>query len=319
MRPKQAEIDMLSNNINVSEIVSEQGYIPSSMTMLHGELILAIEGLAKDIGSQPLLLKNYHNEIEWALDDSEMVPSNEECIRIIHNASSKIRELRELIESLSKKLCISENADNLQSTKLKRTIDKLKIQNRNMKENFDENIGNPPLKQLKIKYNNYIPKAPVSKHTSDFLNKHNLRSESNKSIKAPMSTSHNRTKSSLTLGNKQYNLKSMKAIKERLNSPSDTSCNIDQTNNIVSSRFTGVPFKTYTLLQNSASHRSQASSSNIRFDQENDRNLLNLISDKLEPQKTLDVRTKHEFKYSMPHKWLSGQEVILYIYDYLDV
>jgi hypothetical protein len=109
---------------------------------------------------------------------------------------------------------------------MKRTIEKLKIQNRHLKENFDEKMTSPPPKPLKIKYNNYIPKAPSTKHKSDFQNKHNFRSESSRNTKISMnSISNNHTRSSLILGNSHHNLKSMKAIKERLNSPSDSSSN----------------------------------------------------------------------------------------------
>jgi hypothetical protein len=65
-KSKQADLDLLTNNIDVSEIVSEQGYVPGAVMMIHGELILAIEGLAKDIGYSfsSMLYQNYHNEIE---------------------------------------------------------------------------------------------------------------------------------------------------------------------------------------------------------------------------------------------------------------
>ena len=99
----QSQMDLLSNQIDVSEIVSEQGFV-SSNGVLNGEILIALENLAQNIGYNFSSSYNseMHNEIECALDTSEIAPSNEEWIQIIYKASSKIRELRELIENLSK-------------------------------------------------------------------------------------------------------------------------------------------------------------------------------------------------------------------------
>lgn len=45
----QAEIDFLTNQVDLSEIVSEQGCIPGG-TAIHPDLIIALQGLAKDTG-----------------------------------------------------------------------------------------------------------------------------------------------------------------------------------------------------------------------------------------------------------------------------
>ena len=99
----QAEIDLLTNQIDVSEIISDQGFAPGAPIM-NGELLLSIENLAKDIGYSfsTSLQRRGNTEIECALDISEITPTNDEWMQIIFKASSKIRELRELIENLSK-------------------------------------------------------------------------------------------------------------------------------------------------------------------------------------------------------------------------
>lgn len=64
LRSMQAEIDLLTNQIDVSEIISEQGFAPTNAIM-NGELMIAIEGLAKDIGySLSNSMHRNNNEIE---------------------------------------------------------------------------------------------------------------------------------------------------------------------------------------------------------------------------------------------------------------
>lgn len=64
LRSKQAEIDLLTNQIDVSEIISEQGFAPGP-SIMNGELMVAIESLAKDIGcSFTSSQRNGNNEIE---------------------------------------------------------------------------------------------------------------------------------------------------------------------------------------------------------------------------------------------------------------
>lgn len=115
-----------------------------------------------------------------------MAPSNEELLQIIHKASSKIRELRELIENLSKKLCISENSESLKMDKLKKTIEKLRMENKRLfnDKNELENHLSPSSKQPHEFYQSMIPKAPGTK-SSNFFSKHKLRPSSKKNLKTP--------------------------------------------------------------------------------------------------------------------------------------
>jgi predicted RNase H-like nuclease (RuvC/YqgF family) len=52
LRSLRGEIELLTNPVdNVSEIVSEQGFMPyAGMNMLQGDILIAVESLAKDIG-----------------------------------------------------------------------------------------------------------------------------------------------------------------------------------------------------------------------------------------------------------------------------
>lgn len=92
LKGMQAEIDLLTNQIDLSEIVSEQNFMPSDRVLPQGDLLTAIEHLAKDIG--------YNFESD--LHPGEILFSPEEAVVIVNKASNKIRELRELIENLSK-------------------------------------------------------------------------------------------------------------------------------------------------------------------------------------------------------------------------
>ena len=149
----QRQIDLLTNQIDLSEIAPGQVIGGESEVESNYELMNAIELLAKDIGY------GYSKKgIEAALDCSDMTYNNEEAIQVIEKASSKIRELRELIENLSKKLWISENGGNLQIIKLKESIEKLKKQNKKLlndklglEEVMNQTIGTP-----KPAYTNYI-------------------------------------------------------------------------------------------------------------------------------------------------------------------
>lgn len=144
-------------------------------------------------------------------------------MKIINKASSKIRELRELIENLSKKLCISENSEGIKFGKLNKTIKKLKYENKRL---FEDNKQleiqfSPSVDRQQTTYNNYtISKAPSSKHNT-FLLKHKLRPSSHKSLK----NSHKYSKSSVfqsstqQIQNPQKSMKNLKILKDRLHSP----------------------------------------------------------------------------------------------------
>lgn len=130
MKSMQQQIDLLSNQIDISEIAPSQAMGSNGEVGIHCDLISAVEQLAKDIGY------GYCKKgIEAALDSSDMSFNNDEAISVVHKASSKIRELRELIENLSKKLCISESGENIKIAQLKSTIEKLKKENKALVQN----------------------------------------------------------------------------------------------------------------------------------------------------------------------------------------
>lgn len=147
---------------------------------------------------------------------SELAPSNQELIGIIYKASSKIRELRELIENLSKKLCISENSENSKFLKLKKTIERLKIENKKLfSEKYDlETQLSPDRKEQVQFYQSLAPKAPSDK-TQNFFSKHKLRPSSTKNLKSPVQY----TKSSILKPASQSNLKNLKILKQNMKSP----------------------------------------------------------------------------------------------------
>jgi len=192
---------------------------------------------------------------------------------------------------------------------MKKTIEKLKYENKKLfKEHkeFETQCNSSPQRQ-QVVYNYNIPKAPTSKH-KNFISKHKLRPSSYKSSKSSVFKSNSQHNQ-----NNQQSLKNINFIKERLHSPPERNKRskyfiIDIIIDKESDKFTGVPFKTYTLLQNS-SQRSKISSPNFNNNKENYRNLGNLVPEKLVPQKTLDIRTKHDLKYNINTKWFNDNEV----------
>jgi len=54
------------------------------------------------------------------------------AVDIIQTATGKIKELRNLVENLSKKICVSDNTDQMHISKLKQNIDKLKMDKRKL-------------------------------------------------------------------------------------------------------------------------------------------------------------------------------------------
>ena len=156
MQSMKCQIDLLTNQIDLSEIAPSQHAMLNPDVVGSHELLQAVELLAKDIGY------GYSKKgIEAALDCSDMSYNTDEAIQVVAKASAKIRELRELIENLSKKLCISENGDDERVNKMNRHIEKLKKQNRVLlKDNNElETIVNHTLESPKPAYNNYIIKS----------------------------------------------------------------------------------------------------------------------------------------------------------------
>ena len=124
-RGLQLELELVNSQIDVSEIRREEG--------VSKDMAEVIEALAKDVGY------GYGcRGIEGVLEESEIQWSMEDAVKVVQKASAKIRELRELIENLSKKLWLSENNDNVVIKKLKLSIDKLKNENRKLTKEKSE-------------------------------------------------------------------------------------------------------------------------------------------------------------------------------------
>ena len=143
-RGLQLELELVNSQIDVSEIRREEG--------VSKDMAEVIEALAKDVGY------GYGcRGIEGVLEESEIQWSMEDAVKVVQRASAKIRELRELIENLSKKLWLSENNDNVVIKKLKLSIDKLKNENRKLtKEKSEfENTLSGHSNHIKIISNNF--------------------------------------------------------------------------------------------------------------------------------------------------------------------
>ena len=261
----ESELALVRSDIDVSEIRAEEG-----------GLMMAVEGLAKDVGFQYT-----RKGIENALEESEVGYTVEDKVQVILKASSKIRELRELIENLSKKLWLSENNDNTVIGKLKREVEKLRTENRKlMKARGDV---------VKAGSRNWGSKdEDVEKQKMLFIAKHNLKPAMRKNLKIHIVEN----KTSAALQKNLNNLKSMKSLKERLQSPINDTFNNQQNQLIFNEfkNFEGMKCQSYATLH-SPSHSLKLSSPTIRIEQENDRNIMNLVPEKLISQMTLDGRT----------------------------